>query len=200
MIVTKKSMNPFPLMVFEAEAFADIPVAPPKLNVAETPRAFADVTGLLSAKRRIKVMFATYVPFPLRKVNPVIARLAWALTEMNRLIMEYPLITRPEYCPLPLHNALILMEGWLIALPAIVMRKSMYAELFGAPTVTGIMFDALVDSPEAPLKFKAAVIPKPLTPPVFVKSKRTTNVVPAMWVALTPAWRFIDARTTFEGV
>jgi hypothetical protein len=44
-IVTRKSMYPVPLIVFDADTFVERPEAPPKLNDAVTESAFADVTG-----------------------------------------------------------------------------------------------------------------------------------------------------------
>ena len=58
-IVTNKSMYPVPLMVFDVDAFADIPVAPPNVNGAVTVTAFADVAGLLNETRTTNVVPAT---------------------------------------------------------------------------------------------------------------------------------------------
>ena len=54
-IVTKKSIFPVPLMVFDAEPFTEMPDAPPKLIDAKTDKALAEVTGFDNATRMTKV-------------------------------------------------------------------------------------------------------------------------------------------------
>jgi len=55
-IVIKKSMYPLPRIVFDADEFAEIPVAPPKVIDAVTVCAFAFVAGLFdSATRTVNV-------------------------------------------------------------------------------------------------------------------------------------------------
>jgi len=56
-MVTLKSINPLPLIVFTADALTDSPVAPPKLIDALTKNAFAEVTGFDNAMWMIK-----YIP------------------------------------------------------------------------------------------------------------------------------------------
>ncbi len=65
-----------PLTVFDAEAFAEMLVAPPNVNGAVTVVAFADVAGFDNATRTVKLVPAMYVPLPLCNVKPVMARLA----------------------------------------------------------------------------------------------------------------------------
>ena len=65
-IVTSNSITAVPLTVFDADAFAEIPVAPPNVNGAVTVSAFADVAGLLNETRTTNVIPATYVPLPLK--------------------------------------------------------------------------------------------------------------------------------------
>ena len=123
-IVIRKSINPVPLTVMDAEAFAEMPDAPPKLIDAETDNAFAEVTGFDNAMRITKSCPATYVPLPLSRVKLVITRLACALIATNSLVTAAPLMERPEYCPVPVHVALIFTDGWLIAFELTVIKKS----------------------------------------------------------------------------
>ena len=58
-IVTRKSMYPVPLMVFDADAFVENPEAPPKLSSAVTESTFADATGLYNETRTTSVVPAT---------------------------------------------------------------------------------------------------------------------------------------------
>jgi len=71
-IVTSKSMYPVPLIVFDADVFAEMPVAPPNDKGAVTASAFADVAGLDNDTRTINVVPATYVPLPVVHVKLVI--------------------------------------------------------------------------------------------------------------------------------
>ena len=124
-IVIKRSMYPIPLIVFDADAFAERPEAPPKFNDAVTDNAFAEVAGLDSETRKTNVMPATYVPLPVFHVKPVIASVACALTATLKLLPDDPLITRPENCSVPLQVALIVTAGWLATPAATVTKKSM---------------------------------------------------------------------------
>jgi len=70
-------MYPAPLTVFDADAFAERPEAPPKFNDAVTASAFAAVAGLFNATRTTNVVPATYVPLPVWYVGaPVIVNAA----------------------------------------------------------------------------------------------------------------------------
>ena len=71
-IVTSKSMSPVPLIVFDADVFAEMPVAPPNDKGAVTASAFADAAGLDNDTRTVNVVPATYVPLPVVHVKLVI--------------------------------------------------------------------------------------------------------------------------------
>ena len=75
-IVTRKSMTATPLTVFDADTFAEMPVAPPKDKGAVTVFAFADAAGLDNETRTTNVVLATYVPLPLNAVKLVIVSVA----------------------------------------------------------------------------------------------------------------------------
>ncbi len=63
-IVTKKSIYPEPMIVFDADAFANTPPNKP-INDAVTVNAFAFVAGLFDNETRMtKDVPATNVPFP----------------------------------------------------------------------------------------------------------------------------------------
>jgi hypothetical protein len=95
-IVTRKSMYPAPLIVFDADAFAERPEAPPKFNDAVTVSAFADAAGLFNETRTTNVVPATYVLLPVRYVGaPVIVNAACALIAMTTSLVIGP-NNRPE--------------------------------------------------------------------------------------------------------
>jgi len=75
-IVTRKSMTAAPLTVFDADAFAEMPDAPPKDKGEVTVSAFADAAGLVNETRTTNVVPATCVPLPLKAVKLVIASAA----------------------------------------------------------------------------------------------------------------------------
>ena len=101
LIVTSKSMTALPLTVFEADAFAEMPVAPPNDKGAVTVSAFADVAGLLNETRITNVVPATYVPLPLKAVIVEIAREACALMLIFKVLLGPALSTRAEISSVP---------------------------------------------------------------------------------------------------
>ena len=106
-IVIKRSMVPAPLIVFDADAFAERPEAPPKFNDAVTDNALADVAGLESETRRTNVVPATYVPLPVFHVKPVIASAACAFTFTLKLEPDAAFNARAVISSLPEAVALI---------------------------------------------------------------------------------------------
>ncbi len=57
--VMSRSMYPVPLIVFDADVFAERPEAPPKFKDAVTDSAFADVAGFDNETRNTNVVPAT---------------------------------------------------------------------------------------------------------------------------------------------
>ena len=55
-IVTSRSMYPVPLIVLDADPFAEMPVGPPNVKGAVTVSAFADVAGLDNETRTVNVV------------------------------------------------------------------------------------------------------------------------------------------------
>ena len=89
-IVTNKSMIVMPLTVFDADAFTEIPVAPPNVTGAVTVIALAEVAGLLNDTRTTNAVPATYVPLPLNAVKLVIVNVARAFIAMTKLFVSGP--------------------------------------------------------------------------------------------------------------
>jgi len=171
-IVTSKSMYTVPLTVFDADAFAEMPVAPPNVNGAFTEFAFADAAGLFNATRITNVIPAANVPLPLKYVKLVMVNAACALIAMTRLLVNGP-NTRPEISSVPDTVVVIVTDGWLGALESIVIKKSMYP----APM---IVFDAdeFAEIPVAPPKVNGAVTVNAFAfvAGLFVNDTRTVNV------------------------
>ena len=173
-IVIKKLIYAVPLTVFDADEFAEMPVAPPNDKGAVTASAFADVDGLLNDTRTTNVVPAIYVPFPLKAVILVITNVACALIAMIRLLVAGP-NDRPEYSSVPVTVVVIVTVGWLAATASIVTRKSIYP-------VPLIVFDAemFAEIPDAPPNVSG-----PVTVSAFayvaglLNETRTTTVVPA---------------------
>jgi len=178
-IVTSKSMYPAPLIVFEADVFAEMPVAPPNDKGAVTVSALANVAGLFNATRTTNVVPATYVPFPLNAVKLVIASAACALIATTALLASGP-SARPEISSAPLTVAVIVTEGWLGAPTVTVIKKSMYP----APLIV-FDADAFAERPDAPPKFNDAVTASAFADVAgLFNETRMTNVVPATNVPL----------------
>ena len=117
-------MYPVPLIVLDADAFAEIPVAPPNDRGAVTVKAFADVAGLLNDTRITNVVPAMYVPLPLNAVKLVIDKAACALRVILNAVLGPALSERAVISSLPETDAVI-DKGWLAVPAAIVIRKSM---------------------------------------------------------------------------
>jgi len=175
LIVTRKSMYPAPLIVFDADVFADRPEAPPKFNAAVTVSAFADAAGLFNDTRTTNVVPATYVPLPVWYAGaPVIVKAACALIAITRLLVNGP-SARFEISSVPLAVAVMVTVGWLAAPASIVTSKSRYP-------VPLIVFDAdaFAVMPVAPPNDKVAFTRVAFADAAgFDNETRTTNVVPA---------------------
>jgi hypothetical protein len=168
-------MYPAPLIVFDADVFADNPVAPPKFNAAVTVCAFADAAGLFNETRTTNVVPATYVPLPVWYVGaPVIVNAACALIVINKLFVSGP-NNRLEISSVPDTVVVIVTDGWLIAPTAIVTRKSMTAT-----PLTVFDADAFAKISLAPPNVNGAVTVSAFADAAgFDNATRTTNVVPA---------------------
>ncbi len=100
-MVIKKSMYTMPLTVLDADAFAEMPVAPPNDKGAVTVSALADVAGLLNVTRITNVVLAIYVPLPLKAVKPVIDSVACALMLMLNALLGPAFNAYPEISSIP---------------------------------------------------------------------------------------------------
>jgi hypothetical protein len=147
-IVIKKSITIVPLTVFDAEAFAEMPVAPPNDKGAVTVSAVADGAGLLNVTRTTNCWFATYVPLPLAYVMLVMANAACGLIAISKLVPDDPLNARLEYCPVPVQVALIVTDGWFETVEMIDIKKSIVVVTFARMVFTA---ETLFDKPVAPL-------------------------------------------------
>jgi hypothetical protein len=167
------------LIVRDAEAFAENPVAPLKFNAAVTDCALADVPEFDSRIRITRVVPATYVPLPLMVVKLVIASAACAFTLTLKFEPDTALNARTEISSMP--DAVALIETGCVGAPlVIVTRKSMYP-------VPLIVFDAdpFVERPVATPKFNDAVTVSAFADVAgSANDTRTTNVVPATNVPL----------------
>ncbi len=123
-IVTSMSRYPVPLIVFDTDAFAEMPVAPPNDKVAFTMSAFADVARLDSETRMVNDVPATYVPFPLKAVKVRIERVACALMLMLNAPLGPALNGRAVISSLP-EAVAVIDSAWLAVPAAIVIKKSM---------------------------------------------------------------------------
>jgi hypothetical protein len=163
-------------MVFDADAFADKPVAPPKFNDAVTVNAFADAAGLFNDTRTTKVVPAMYVPLPVCRVGaPVMVSTACALIAMTRLLVIGP-SNRPEISSVPFTVVVIVTVGWLAAPAMIVTRKSKVVvplTVFTAVTLAEIPVAAPNDSGARTVSAFADVAG-------LLNDTRTVNDVPAM--------------------
>jgi hypothetical protein len=177
-IVTCKSMTVVPLTVFDADPFAEMPVAPPNDKRAVTVSAFADAAGLLKETRTTNVEPATYVPLPLKAVKLVIASVACAFILMLNALLGPAPNTRVVISSLP-EAVAVIESAWLVIPATMVIKKSMYP----APLM---VFDA---DP-----FAVTPATRPLNDAVTVNAfadaaglfnaTRTTNVWPATYVPL----------------
>ena len=180
-IVIKKSMYPGPLIVFEVDPFAEIPVAPPKDRGAVTVSAFADVAGLFNATRTTNVVPATYVPFPLKAVKLVMESVACALIFTFNALLGPALSTRAEISSLPETDAVI-DSDWLAVPAVIVIKKSMFP-------VPLIVFDAdpFAVTPATSPANDAVTVNAFADVAGLLNDTRTTNVIPATYVPF-PVW------------
>src|SRR5271157_4082427 len=181
-IVIRKSMYPFPRIVFDADEFAVIPPAKP-LNDAMTLNALAFVAGLfVSGTRNTNVMPATYVPLPVWYVGVLIANAACALMVTLNAALGPTLNPRAVISSLPVADAVIDNDS-LAVTAGIVIRKSMYP-------FPRIVFDAdefAVTPPAKPLNDAVTLNALAFVAGLFVNGTRTTNVMPATYVPL-PVW------------
>jgi hypothetical protein len=181
-IVIRKSITAVPLTVFDADAFADIPVAPPNVNGAVTVSAFADAAGLLNATRAKKVCPATYVPVPFKYVMLVIASTAWALMLMFNALLGPAFNARAVISSFP-EIVAVIDNAWLAVPAVIVIKKSM------CPFPL-IVFDAdafAVTPATRPLNDAVTVNAFALVAGLFDSGTRMTKVVPATYVPF-PVW------------
>jgi hypothetical protein len=175
-------MYPAPLIVFDADAFAERPEAPPKFNATVADNAFADVAGLFNATRTTNVVPAMYVLLPVWYVGaPVIVKVACALMFTFNALLGPALNTRAEISSLP-ETVAVIESAWLVVPAAMVIRKSMYP----APL---IVFDAdtFAVTPATSPANAAVTVSAFAETAGLDKATRTTKVVPAMYVLL-PVW------------
>jgi len=176
-------MFPAPLMVFDADAFVERPIAAPKFNAAVTVNAFADVAGLFSEMRTTKLVPATYVLLPVWYVGaPVIVNAACALMLMLNALLGPALNARLDISSVPDTDAVI-DNDWVVVPAVIVIKKSIYP----APRIV-LDADAFAVTP-ATRPFNVAVTVNALAfvAGLFDSKTRTTKVVPATYVPL-PVW------------
>jgi hypothetical protein len=178
-IVTNRSITAVPDIVFDADVFAEMPVAPPKDSGAVTVSAFADAAGLDSDTLTTNDVPATYVPLPLNAKTLVIDSAACALIATTTLLVSGPR-DRLDISSVPFTVVVIVTDGWLGAPELMEISRSIVP-------VPLMIFDAdpFAERPDAPPKFNDAITETAFADPAgLLNDTRKTNVVPATNVPL----------------